>query len=67
MMTKLWQALEGYKTYTLAGLGVLIALAGHFWGPFQIGSLEVPSFSWNDVFKILWNGGLFSFLHMKKT
>lgn len=62
MLTKLWAALAGYKTYTLAALGILIALAGHFWGPFQLGALSVPAMSWNEVWQIIWNGGLFAAL-----
>ena len=66
MLTKLWAALEGYKTYCLAGVGILIAIVGHFWGPVDVGSLQIPAFSWNDVFQVAWQSGLFSFLHMKK-
>ncbi len=65
MLTKLWTAIDGYKTYTLAGLGILVALSGHFWGPFNLGTLTVPAFSWPDVWNIIWNGGLFSALHAK--
>ena len=66
MLTKLWDALNGWKTHILAGLGIFIALAGHFWGPFNLGSLTVPQFQWGDVWQIIWNGGLFSALHAKK-
>lgn len=66
MLTKLWDALEGYKTYVLAVIGILVAVAGHFWGPFSLGSVQVPTFTWNEVFNVIWTSGLFSFLHMKK-
>lgn len=62
MLTKLWTSLDGSKTYVLAVLGVLVALCGHFWGPFNLGTLTVPQFSWNDVWTIVWNGGLFAAL-----
>lgn len=62
MLNKLWVALDGHKTYLLAVVGVLIAVAGHFFGPFTVGSLQVPQFSWGEVWAIVWNGGLFSAL-----
>ena len=69
MLTKLIHAVEGSKTYILAALGVSVAVLGHFFGPFSIGTLTVPAFSWNEVWDIVWNGGLFAFLRMgvKKT
>lgn len=65
MLTNLWGKLDGYKTYVLAVLGILIALAGHFWGPFTMGAVTIPAFTWPDVWNVLWNGGLFSALHAK--
>jgi len=62
MITKLWTALSGYKTYLLSAIGIAVALAGHFWGPIQIGALSVPAMSWGDVWNVVWNGGLFSAL-----
>lgn len=62
MLTKVWNALSGYKTYLLAGVGVAVALTGHFAGPVQVGSLTIPAMSWNDVWNVVWNGGLFSAL-----
>lgn len=67
MLTKVWAALDGYKTYVLAVLGILIAVAGHFWGPFQVAGATVPAFSWGDVWQVVWNGGLFSALHAKSS
>lgn len=62
MLTKLFDAVSGYKTYILAGLGVTLALAGHFFGPFQVAGQTIPQFSWGDVWNTVWNGGLFSAL-----
>lgn len=62
MLTKLMDAVSGYKTYLLAGLGIAVALAGHFWGPFQLGALAVPAFTWNEVWTVVWNSGLFAAL-----
>jgi len=62
MLTKIWMALDGYKTYSLAALGILVGLCGHFWGPFNLGALTVPQFSWPEVWSIVWNGGLFAAL-----
>lgn len=66
MLNKLWVALDGSKTYLLAIVGILVALAGHYFGGFSVGSLQVPAFTWNEVWGIVWSGGLFSALHAKK-
>lgn len=67
MLTKIWASLEGWKTYILAFLGIIVAIAGHFWGPFQLmDGVYVPPLSWNEVFNVIWTGGLFSALHAKK-
>lgn len=62
MLNKLFAALAGYKTHSLVVVGILVALLGHFYGPLDIGTLKIPQFSWEEVFKIIWNGGLFSAL-----
>ena len=62
MLTKLSTAVAGYKTYILALAGILIALSGHFWGPYTIGSIQVPQFGWGEVWQIVWGGGLFAAL-----
>lgn len=62
MLTKLWGALDGSKTYLLASLGIVVALAGHFWGPFNLGALSVPAMGWSDVWTVVWQSGLFSAL-----
>lgn len=58
----MFTALNGKKTYILSVLGILVAVAGHFWGPFSIGSLSVPQFSWNEIVSIAWGSGMFSAL-----
>lgn len=67
MLTKLWAALDGYKTYVLAVFGILVALIGHFWGPVQIGAISIPQMDWPAVWNVVWNGGLFSALHAKTS
>ena len=62
MLTKLFDSIKGYKTYTLSILGILIALAGHFYGPVQFGSLSVPYMGWSEVWNVIWTSGLFSAL-----
>lgn len=66
MLTKLWTALDGYKTYTLAALGILIALTGHFWGPYNLAGQTIPQFTWPQVWDTIWTSGLFSALHAQK-
>ena len=62
MLTKLFDALKGYKTYVLAVVGIVVALVGHFYGPVQLGSLSIPQMSWGDVWQVIWTSGLFSAL-----
>jgi hypothetical protein len=62
IMGKLFGTIDGYKTYILAAVGVLVGLVGHFWGPFNIGPVTIPAMTWNEVWNIVWNGGLFSLL-----
>lgn len=67
MLDKLAGSVEGYKTYILSAVGILVALAGKFWGPIHItDALTIPQLGWSEVWAIVWNGGLFSALHAKK-
>lgn len=58
MLTKVWASIDGFKTYILAGLGVLVALAGHFWGPFPMAGQTIPQFSWSEVWNVVWGSSL---------
>lgn len=64
MLNDIASKVSGYKTYILAAVGMAVALTAHFFGPFDIGSIHIPALSWTEVWGILWNGGLFSFLRM---
>ena len=66
MIKKLSDAMQGHRTKATAGLGILIALAGSIWGPLTIGSLEIPKFSPNEFFDVLWMAALAIFIHDKK-
>jgi hypothetical protein len=67
MLGKLFTKMDGYKTYALAVLGIVVGLVGHFWGPISWGPIQIPALSWDDFWKILWNGGLFAFLRQGVT
>lgn len=62
MLTKLMGSIEGYKTYVLAVLGVVVGLIGVLWGPVDIGPIDIPKLSWGDFWNVVWNGGLFAAL-----
>lgn len=54
MLTKLLGSINGYKTYILAVLGALVAVLGHFWGPFTIANVPIPQVSTDDMWKAVW-------------
>lgn len=62
IMGKLFASLDGYKTYILAAFGIIVGVVGHFWGPISMGPVQIPAMSWDDLWKIVWNGGLFAVL-----
>lgn len=67
VLTKLWSAMDGYKTHTLAVASILVALIGHFWGPVTLANgIQIPHYDWNAVFGAMQISGFFSFLHMQK-
>jgi len=61
-ITKVFDAINGYKTYILAGLGIVIALVGHFWGPLNIAGGTIPKESWNDVWSAVQASGIIAAL-----
>lgn len=67
MLTKIWNAIDGWKTHGIAVTGILIAVVSHFWGPFNVGSIQIPQFAWTEVWTVVWGGGLFSALHAKSN
>jgi hypothetical protein len=62
MLAKLFASLQGKKTYVLSVLGIAIALIGHFFGPISVGGLDIPAFTWSQVWQTIWTSGLFSAL-----
>jgi len=60
VVTKLWNAVNGSKTYILAVLGILVALCGHFWGPLSLAGSQIPKESWDDVWKAVYASGIIS-------
>lgn len=57
-INKVFAAIDGSKTYILAGLGVVVALLGHFWGPINVAGATIPKESWNDVWSALQASGI---------
>ena len=62
MLSDLANALQGRKTYVLSGLGIVIALLGHFFGPTSLVGIQIPAFSWNEVWQAVYTSGLFAAL-----
>ena len=61
-LDKIVSAIDGYKTYVLAGVGIVVALVGHFWGPVTIAGAQIPQESWSDVWKVVYASGIISAL-----
>lgn len=61
-LEKLFNAIDGKKTYILATIGISVSLAGHFWGPFNLAGGTVPKESWSEVWKTVYASGLIAFL-----
>lgn len=61
-IAKVFDFIDGYKTYILAGFGILIALVGHFWGPVTVSGTTIPAQSWADVWKVVYASGIITFL-----
>jgi hypothetical protein len=62
MLGKLFGAIDGYKTYLIAGISIVVVLAGHFWGPFPLAGGIVPKESWNDVWAAVQASGIIAAL-----
>jgi len=58
MLPKLLASVDGYKTYIVAVLGIVIALVGHFWGPITISGVQIPKTNWTDVWTAIQLSGL---------
>jgi hypothetical protein len=54
MFTKIRNSISGYKTYVLMAFGMIVAVAGHFWGPFNVVGMEVPAFSTPELWAVIW-------------
>lgn len=52
MMTKV----SGKKTYITLGLGIVVAVIGHFWGPIDVGPIDIPAISSADMWQAIWLG-----------
>lgn len=50
----MFQKIDGYKTYALAMLGVLVSAAGYLWGPVHVGPVNIPQVSPDDFARALW-------------
>lgn len=62
MLQNLMSKVDGQKTYLTIGLGVLVAVVGHFWGPLHVGPVDVPQVSSGDMWKLIWEGVSVAFL-----
>ena len=58
MLDSLFAKISGYKVYGLAIIGILAGLVGHFWGPVDVGAIQIPSFTWPEFWKLVWECGL---------
>lgn len=48
------KALDGYKTYITAGLGILVCAAGYAIGPVDLGVITIPHFELGEAVKYIW-------------
>lgn len=59
---KFLSSIDGYKSYILAAIGILVSLVGHVWGPITIAGAQIPQQSWSDVWKVVYASGVISAL-----
>jgi len=68
MLGNIFNAIQGKKTYILAGLGAIVAVVGHFWGPLNIAGTTIPQVATPDMWKAIWAvGSLASLRHGVST
>lgn len=64
MLGNALSVVQGKKTYILAGLGAVVAIVGHFWGPLSLAGNTIPQVSSADMWKAIWAvGSLASLRH----
>lgn len=56
--------IEGYKTYAVQILAILIAIVSFIWGPVDVGTMHLPKIEFRELLEILQIGGGLSFLRM---
>ena len=61
-MDKILNFANGYKTYILGIVGVLVAFVGWAFGPIDVGSVHVDALSFKEFFEIVWGAGMAIFL-----
>jgi len=54
MLTKMMDAVQGRKTYILAVLGAIVAIAGHFFGPLSLAGQAIPQIPTDEMWKAIW-------------
>lgn len=56
-MGELMAKLSGYKTYITLILGIVVAVAGHFWGPIDLpGPADIPYMDAKTMWEAIWMG-----------
>ena len=55
-MGNLLSKVDGYKTYGVAALGIVVAVVGHYWGPIQAGPLDIPQIDSKAMWEAVWAG-----------
>lgn len=56
IMGNILAKIDGFRTYIAIGLGILIGVAGHFWGPITLGPVEVPFVTSKELWAMVWAG-----------
>lgn len=53
-MGNLIAKINGWKTYITLGLGAVVAVLGHFWGPMHVGPIDIPLVDSKTMWEIVW-------------